>query len=79
VVPEAAGRRLTEGVGAVAEAEVQAGIGQAQRGRPIAPPPVADGAARPPMLVVEGDGIHAPLRAGWSRKAHQRCWRCWRR
>jgi hypothetical protein len=56
-VPEEAVRRLTEGVGAVAEAEQQAPIAQAQRGAPIAP---LAAAPRPPTaLVVELDGLLA--------------------
>jgi hypothetical protein len=64
-VPEEAVRRLTEGVGAVAEAEQQALVARARRGEPIAPLAAAEGAARPTMLVVELDGVHAPLRDGW--------------
>jgi hypothetical protein len=59
VVPEEAVRRLTEGVGAVAEAAQQALIAQAQRGAPIAPLPPAADALPPPALVVELDGLLA--------------------
>jgi len=58
-------RRVTEGVGAVAEAEHQALIAQAQRGEPIAARAAPPDPAPPTMLVVELDGVHAPLRAGW--------------
>jgi len=59
-VPAEAVRRVTEGVGAVAEAEQQALVAQARRGQP----PAADGPA-PAQLVVTVDGVHAPLHEGW--------------
>jgi hypothetical protein len=64
-VPEEAVRRITEGIGAVAEAEQQALMRQARRGQVIAPrpPPAAD--PPPPVLVVEVDGVQVPLVAGW--------------
>lgn len=63
-VPEEAVRRITEGVGAVAEAEQQALIAQARRGLPVAPRPAV--AQHPPThLVVEVDGVQAPLCDGW--------------
>jgi hypothetical protein len=55
VLPEEAVRRLTEGVGAVAEAEQQARIAQAQRGDRDAP--VAAPASPPAALLVELDGL----------------------
>lgn len=64
-VPEEAVRRTTEGIGAVAEAEVQALIVQARRGEPIAPLTPPTDPAAPRALVVELDGIHAPLLTGW--------------
>jgi len=65
VVAEEAVRRTTEGIGAVAEAEMQALIEQARRGEPIAPLTAPTDPAAPTALVVELDGIHAPLLAGW--------------
>ena len=65
VVPEEAVRRTTEGIGAVAEEELQALIEQARRGEPIAPLSAPTDPAAPTALVVELDGIHAPLRTGW--------------
>jgi len=64
-VPEEAVRRITEGVGAVAEAEQQALLARAQRGQAIAPRPPAGEGAPPPVLVVEVDGVQAPLVDGW--------------
>lgn len=64
-VPEEAVRRTTEGIGAVAEAEVQALIGQARQGEPIAPLTAPTDPAAPRALVVERDGIQAPLLSGW--------------
>lgn len=58
-------RRVTEGVGAVAEAEQQAVIAQAQRGQAPAPPPPATATPPETRLVVEVDGVQAPLRDGW--------------
>ena len=64
-VPAEAVRRITEGIGAVAEAEQQALMAQAQRG-PAPPSPLsATGAEPPTVLVVERDGGPAPLRDGW--------------
>ena len=64
-VPAEAIRRITEGIGAVAEAEQQALMTQAERGQAIAPRPPAAGAAPPPVLVVTVDGVQAPLLDGW--------------
>jgi hypothetical protein len=58
-------RRVTEGVGAVAEAEQQAQIARVQRGQAPAPAPGAGDGARPLLLVVEVDGVQAPLLDGW--------------
>ena len=55
-------RRVTEGVGAVAEAEQQAMMAQAQAGQP--PPPDA-GEAPPAALVVEVDGVHVHAGGDW--------------
>jgi ribosomal protein L34E len=63
-VPEEAVRRLTEGVGAVAEAEQQALVARARRGERIAPLAAA-AADRPTVLLVEVDGVQAPLIDGW--------------
>jgi hypothetical protein len=65
VVPEEAVRRVTEGVGAVAEAEQRARIAQARQGRPVAPLAVGGAADRPALLLVAVDGVYAPLRDGW--------------
>lgn len=55
-------RRVTEGIGAVAEAEQQAAMAQAQAGQPPAP----DVAAVPPAaLVVEVDGVHVHAGGDW--------------
>jgi hypothetical protein len=55
-------RRVTEGIGAVAEAEEQALMAQAQAGQP--PPPDAD-EAPPTALVVEVDGVHVHAGGDW--------------
>jgi hypothetical protein len=55
-------RRVTEGIGAVAEAEQQALMGQAQAGQPPSP----DASAVPPSaLVVEVDGVHVHAGGDW--------------
>lgn len=64
-VPAEAVRRLTEGVGAVAEAEQQALIARARRGERIGPLVAADAPDRPAALVVAVDGVHAPVGDGW--------------
>jgi hypothetical protein len=55
-------RRVTEGIGAVAEAEQQAAITLAQAGQP--PPPDA-AEAGPTALVVEVDGVHVHAGGDW--------------
>ena len=55
-------RRVTEGIGAVAEAEEQAMIAQAQAGQPP-PPDAAEGT--PAALVVEVDGVHVHAGGDW--------------
>lgn len=55
-------RRVTEGIGAVAEAEQQAAIALAQAGQP--PPPDAV-EALPSALVVEVDGVHVHAGGDW--------------
>jgi hypothetical protein len=55
-------RRVTEGIGAVAEAEQQAAMAQAEVGQP--PPPVG-GEAAPTALVVEVDGVHVHAGGDW--------------
>lgn len=55
-------RRVTEGIGAVAEAEEQAWVAQAQAGQ--RPPPDAD-EAPPTALVVEVDGVHVHAGGDW--------------
>jgi hypothetical protein len=55
-------RRVTEGIGAVAEAEEQASMEQAQAGQP--PPPDED-EAPPAALVVEVDGVHVHAGGDW--------------
>jgi hypothetical protein len=55
-------RRVTEGIGAVAEAEQQQLIDRAQAGQP--PPPDAAEAA-PTALVVEVDGVHVHAGGDW--------------
>jgi hypothetical protein len=55
-------RRVTEGIGAVAEAEQQAMMEHAREGRP--PPPDA-GEAPPAALVVEVDGVHVHAGGDW--------------
>lgn len=60
-VPAETARRVTERVGAVAEAEQQAAIAGVQRGDA---PTAAVGPA-PAVLLVTVDGVQAPLRDGW--------------
>jgi hypothetical protein len=61
-VATAAVRRMTEGIGAVAEAEQQTAIALAQVGQP--PPP--DAAEAPPAaLGVEVDGVHVHAGGDW--------------
>jgi hypothetical protein len=55
-------RRVTEGIGAVAEAEQQVWIAQAQAGQP--PPPDA-GEMPPAALVVEVDGVQVHAGGDW--------------
>jgi hypothetical protein len=55
-------RRVTEGIGAVAEAEQQAAMAQAQAGVPP-PPDAAEGT--PAALVVEVDGVHVHAGGDW--------------
>lgn len=55
-------RRVTEGIGAVAEAEQQAMIAQAQADQPPPPDP-AEGT--PAALVVEVDGVHVHAGGDW--------------
>lgn len=59
-VPEEAVRRITEGIGQVAEAEQQAAMAQAQAGHDLAPP---DGA--PAQLVVATDGVQVHTDGDW--------------
>ena len=54
-------RRVTEGIGAVAEAEQQGMIAQAQAGQP----PPADVEPAPAALVVEVDGVHVHAGGDW--------------
>ena len=54
-------RRVTEGIGAVAEAEQQALMTQAQAGQP----PPADVEPAPAALVVEVDGVHVHAGGDW--------------
>jgi hypothetical protein len=54
--------RGTAGLGAVAEADLQAAISQAQHGADIAP---RVDTPLPAVLVVEVDGVHVRLRDGW--------------
>ena len=58
-VPPDAVRRVTEGVGAVAEADQQRAIAQAQQGQPH---PAGDGVE---VLVVEVDGVQVHLEEAW--------------
>src|SRR5438270_223189 len=58
-------RRMTEGLGAVAEAEVQAAIVRVQRGQPAWS---ADAVVDPPpsgVLAVEVDGLYVQRDDGW--------------
>lgn len=55
-------RRVTEGIGAVAEAEQQAAITQAQAGHPA---PSDAGETAPSALVVEVDGVHVHAGGDW--------------
>jgi hypothetical protein len=59
-VPKEAVRRITEGIGQVAEAEQQAAITQAQAGHDPAPPEVA-----PAQLVVATDGVKVHTDGDW--------------
>jgi ribosomal protein L34E len=65
MVPEEAVRRITAGVGAVAEAEQQARIARAQRGQPRAPRPLGADEMASPLLVVQVDGVPVPLVGAW--------------
>jgi hypothetical protein len=65
MVPEEAVRRITAGVGAVAEAEQQARIARAQRGQPLAPRPLGADEMASPLLVVQVDGVPVPLVGAW--------------
>jgi hypothetical protein len=61
-VPTESLRRVTEGMGAVAEAEQQAAIARAQAGQA----PAADaGETSPAALVVEVDGVHVHAGGDW--------------
>jgi hypothetical protein len=62
-VAEEAVRRITEGIGAVAEAEQQAAMTAAAAGQ--APKPEA-GEAPPTALLVEVDGVQVPVERGWN-------------
>lgn len=62
-VAEAAVRRVTEGIGAVAEAEQQAAMEQAEAGRA---PPSDAGEAPPTALLVEVDGVQVPVERSWN-------------
>lgn len=64
-VAEEAVRRITEGVGAVAEAEQQARIAQAHRGQALPPRPLGAAEVPSPLLVVEVDGVQVPLVGVW--------------
>jgi len=55
-------RRVTEGIGAVAEAEQQALMAQAQAGQP---PPPDTAESTPAVLVVEVDGVHVHAGGDW--------------
>jgi hypothetical protein len=55
-------RRVTEGIGAVAEAEQQALMAQVQAGQP---PPPASAEGTPAALVVEVDGVHVHAGGDW--------------
>ena len=59
-VPKEAVRRITEGIGQVAEAEQQAAITQAQAGHDPPPP-----AAAPAHLVVATDGVLVHTDGDW--------------
>lgn len=62
-VAEAAVRRMTEGIGAVAEAEQQAAMEQAAAGRA----PLLDAGEVPPTaLLVEVDGVQVPVERSWN-------------
>ena len=62
-VAEEAVRRVTEGIGAVAEAEQQAAMAAAEAGH--APPPDA-GEVPPTALLVEVDGVQVPVERSWN-------------
>jgi hypothetical protein len=59
-VPEEAVRRITEGIGQVAEAEQQAAMAAAAAGQDVAPPDVA-----PPRLLVGVDGVQVHTDGDW--------------
>lgn len=62
-VAEESVRRITEGIGAVAEAEQQAAMAAAEAGRAPRPDPKE----RPPTaLVVEVDGVQVPIGTAWN-------------
>jgi len=62
-VAEESVRRITEGIGAVAEAEQQAAMAAAAAGRAPRPDPKE----RPPTaLVVEVDGVQVPIGTAWN-------------
>jgi hypothetical protein len=63
-VSEEAGRRVTAGGGAVAEAEQQAALARARLGWAVAPRP-RGGDEAPPVTVVAVDGVQAPVLDGW--------------
>jgi hypothetical protein len=62
-VAEAAVRRVTEGIGAVAEAEQQAAMAAAEAGQA---PPADTGEVPPSALLIEVDGVHVPLERSWN-------------
>src|SRR5215207_6425136 len=62
-VAEEAVRRVTEGIGAVAEAEQQAAMAAAEVG---GAPPADAGEPPPSALLVEVDGVHVPLARSWN-------------
>ena len=62
-VAEEAVRRMTEGIGAVAEAEQQAAMAAAEAGRP---PPADKGEEPPGALLVEVDGVQVPVERSWN-------------
>lgn len=56
-------RRITEGIGAVAEAEHQVAMAAAEAGQA---PPADAGPVPPTALVVEVDGVQVPIARGWN-------------